>query len=411
MDILLLFLGLGILLLLGFVSWRLLQIKPEEKNDQDLQREKERILEEKVRLESQLAQKGEELGKLEAELRKTESERSELSGKNKEMWAQNERLQNERDTLKQENAKLEKRVSAFEESLERKEKDFSEKIEKLEHSREKLEKEQARIIREDEAEQQKKLEERDRLWNNHENEVIAKLREVCQKPEIALSCFDNTNLPEHFDGSFKPDFLVSFLDKYLYFDAKVSRSENLQNYLNDQFKKTLLKLKKNPQVYQKIFFVVPSEAISGLKKLSETIEGYTFYVIAPESIEPVLAAYRRITEYEHLEEFDPEEREKIIDVLSKFEHLIRNQNTANILFAEKAFETLSEKEKLSPALQEELQLSLKNLKHIKFKESEVKKLSENIDQQEESIKKLTSPQVVIPKKDLDSAQSLFDEKE
>lgn len=407
MDI---FFGVALLGGLGIIGWKIFFGTASSQTDEEkirLEDEKNRLFEENARLKAELEQKLSEVGKTGAELAKEREEKSETAGKNKQLWAQNEKLQNATESLQNENNELKKQLSKFEAEKEQKEKEFLEKIEKLEHSREKLEKEQARVIREDEEKRRKEIEERDRLWNNHENEVVARLRELCQRPEFGFFSYDNTNLPEGFDGSFKPDFLIEFLGQYLYFDAKVSRSENLQTYLNTQFKSTVAKIKKNPHIYKHVFFVVPTEAIATLKKTEETLEGYTFFVISPEALSALLFAYKRITEYENLEEFDPEERERIVEILARFEHFIRNQNTANILFAEKAFEVLSEKSHLSDTLQKSLALTLKNMKSIKFKESDFKKLSESVEEQKESVQRLTTPTVAVPKHDLEEAGRLF----
>ncbi len=407
MDI---FFGVVILIALGGIGWKVFFGVGDTHTDEEkirLEEEKNRLFEENIRIKTELEQKFSEMGKLSAELAKERDEKNEATGKNKQLWAQNEKLQNSAEHLQTENNEVKKHLSKFEAEKEQREKEFLEKIEKLEHSREKLEKEQQRVIREDEEERRRELEERDRLWNNHENEVIARLREICQRPEIGFSCFDNNNLPEAFDGSFKPDFLVGFLGQYLYFDAKISRSENLQTYLNAQFKSTVIKLKKNPQIYKNVFFIVPTEAISTLKKTEETLDGYTFFVVSPEALSAIFSSYKRITEYENIEDFSPEERETIVETLARFEHFIRHQNTANILFAEKAFEVLAEKNNLSGSFQKEVFLALKNMKSIKFKDSDFKKLSESVDEQKQSVQKLTTPTVAVPKKDLEEAGQLF----
>src|SRR3989344_6827621 len=95
-----------------------------------------------------------------------------------------------------------------------------------------------RVRREDEERQKKILEERYRMWNDHEQNVITQLIELCKKPEFAFAAFDNEHLPEEFDGSVKPDFLIAFINQYVVFDAKASRSENFQNSITTNVKKT-----------------------------------------------------------------------------------------------------------------------------------------------------------------------------
>ncbi len=139
----------------------------------------------------------------------------------------------------------------------------------------------------------------------------------------------------------------------------------------------------------------------------EVVEGFTFFVISPESIMPILSAYKRITEYEYIEDFDPEEREKIVEVVANFEHFIRNQNTANILFAQRAFEVLQKKDDLSKEFLEQLELEMKNLKPLKLKESDFKKMSESVEEQKKTVQKLTAPEVKVSEESLEEVNELF----
>lgn len=373
-----------------------------------LEKEKEEWIEERARLTVERDQKLSELAKIISELETEKENRNELKGKFKQIYDQNESNKNEIINLRKANEELNRKISTHEAEKKQRDAEHENAIKSLANAREKFESEQKRIIKEDEEEKEQALAERDRQWNEHENLVLALLRETCQKPEIAFKFFDNNNLPEGFHGHFKPDFLVDFLGQYLYLDAKVSRSENLETYLKTQFKSTAEKLKKfDGKIYKNVFFVVPTNAIATIRKKIEVVEGFTFFVISPESIEPILMAYKRITEYEHIEEFDPEEREKIIEVLANFEHFIRNQNTANILFAQKAFDVLQKKEALSDDLLKEFELELKNLKPVKFKDSDFKKMAASVEEQKKNVRRLTKPEVKISEESLEKAENLF----
>lgn len=407
---------IGALLLLGIGTLIYLQIRPQEEKTneqeaqklQELEKERNALLEERARLMAERDQKLQELARTKSELDNERDLKSKLEGKGKQLFVQATNDKNEIENLRAENNSLKEKTSKYEAEKKQNETKQEELIKKLAHAHEKFQSEQNRVIKKDEEDRAKALAERDRMWNEHENSVLAVLRETCQKPEIAFKFYDNNNLPEGFHGHFKPDFLVDFLGQYLYLDAKVSRSENLENYLKAQFKSTAEKLKKSDaKIYKNVFFIVPTDAISQVRKRIEVVEGFTFFVISPESIEPILAAYKRITEYEHIEDFDPEEREKIVEVMANFEHFIRNQNTANILFAQRAFEVLQKKESLPGALLEQFELELKNLKPMKLKESDFKKMSESVEDQKKSVEKLTAPEVKIPAESLQEAGKLF----
>lgn len=410
MDIMMYVLGGLILIAISILIF--LQVRPQEgeqneKVDQ-LEKEREEWIAERARLTVERDQKLSELAKIMSEFDAEKKAKSELEGKGKQLFAQMTACKSDIDFLQKEKTALQEQLSKYEAEKKQNEAKQETLIKNLSHAHEKFESEQKRVIHEDEEDQKKKLEDRDRMWNDHENSVLSVLRDVCQKPEIAFSFFDNNNLPEGFHGHFKPDFLVDFLGQYLYLDAKVSRSENLETYLKAQFKSTAEKLKKfDGKIYKNVFFIVPTNAISSVRKRMEVIDGFTFFVISPESIEPVLTAYKRITEYEHIEEFDPEEREKIVEVLANLEHFIRNQNTANILFAQKAFDVLQKKEALSDDLLQQFSLELKNLKPVKLKESDFKKMSESVEEQKKTVHSLTSPEVQVSKEDLREAEKLL----
>lgn len=410
MDIMMYVLGGLILIAISILIF--LQVRPQEgeqneKVDQ-LEKEREEWIAERARLTVERDQKLSELAKIMSEFDAEKKAKSELEGKGKQLFAQMTACKSDIDFLQKEKTALQEQLSKYEAEKKQNEAKQETLIKNLSHAHEKFESEQKRVIHEDEEDQKKKLEERDRMWNDHENSVLSVLRDVCQKPEIAFPFFDNNNLPEGFHGHFKPDFLVDFLGQYLYLDAKVSRSENLETYLKAQFKSTAEKLKKfDGKIYKNVFFIVPTNAISSVRKRMEVIDGFTFFVISPESIEPVLTAYKRITEYEHIEEFDPEEREKIVEVLANLEHFIRNQNTANILFAQKAFDVLQKKEALSDDLLQQFSLELKNLKPVKLKESDFKKMSESVEEQKKTVHSLTSPEVQVSKEDLREAEKLL----
>src|SRR3989338_6741960 len=231
-----------------------------------------------------------EIGELQAKLEKALSEKDELSGKGKQLFVDVTNVKSDLKALQHERDTLQRRLNEFEAKEERKEKEFTERLEKLEGAKEKLEEERHRVIREDEERRELELHERDRMWANHENHVIATLTDLCKQPQFRFTAYTNTNLPEGFDGSLKPDFLVEFLDQYIIFDAKISKAKSLQTYVNDQVKKTVEKVKNNDQIYKHIFLVVPTSAIAELKNHQYTVDGYTLYVISPEALPPILAS-------------------------------------------------------------------------------------------------------------------------
>ena len=128
------------------------------------------------------------------------------------------------------------------------------------------------------------------------------MKEVCIKPEYSFNFFENTNLPESFDWKFKPDFLIEFLWQYVIFDAKISKSAPIQNYINDQVKSTAKKIKSSNntnEIYPTIFFVIPQMDFEKMNKIAFYEDWFNFFVITPEFFEIVLMSFKKISIYEN----------------------------------------------------------------------------------------------------------------
>ncbi len=341
-------------------------------------------------------------------LKNAEKERDEFSGKNKQLWADNESVKNDLKSCREKLSDTEKVVAKFQAEEKNKERVFNERIENLENVRKNLDDERARIRREDEEAQERALEQKTKIWSEHENLVISRLKEACQKPEIGFNFFENTNLPAEFDGNFKPDFLVEFLGQYIYFDAKFSDQKDPNVYFSlDRLSKISKKCKDN-KVYSTIFFVVPENRVSEIRKFTLRDHDFSFFIIAASAIEPILANFKKITEYENLEKFDPEDREKIVNLIANYDKHISFQNAVNILAAEKMIDLMEGKENLPEEFRDEIAIRKQKLAELKFMPSDIKKLSGSLENQKSEIGKMKSPKIQIEKKDIESAQGLID---
>jgi hypothetical protein len=372
------------------------ELKNEEQKNVRLETEIQNKKEEIVRLETEEKNFLQEKAKISEELENAEKEKNLLEGRGKETFARYTKLDEENKMLKQERDILNEKLTKFESTKTSQEKEFLEKIEKLEHSREKLEKEQHRIIREDEEELKNKQEEQDRIWNEHENLVLSELREVCQMPETGFLFYENSNLPAEFDGSLKPDFMISFLGQYLIFDAK--KSKNPKTYIDDQVKKTAKKCKGNDSIYSTIFFVMPKEEVEILKKRFFYEEGYSFFVISPESLLPTVLLLKKITEYKNIEDFDPKDREAIVNLVAQYDRHISYQNAANFVLAKKSIELMDSKQNLPEKFQAEIETTKNSMKDIRLNPSEIKKYAQNTEKQLSEISALSEPKAKVEKK-------------
>ena len=76
----------------------------------------------------------------------------------------------------------------------------------------------------------------------------------------------------------------------------------MQNYIKGNVESTAKKIKKAHKIYPMVFFVVPTEAVAGLKKKYYFEGGYQFFIISPEAIPAILSSLKRISEYELAQE-------------------------------------------------------------------------------------------------------------
>ena len=230
----------------------------------------------------------EKMEDLEEKFKEERSEKDRLAGSNKELYANNVNLQADRDTLLKSKQELQDKVTNYKANEKRAKKDQEKAIGQLDAAKESLDKERERVTEDDKKRQQKILDDRDRMWNEHEHNVQSLLKDLCKKPDTFFTCYDNTNIPEDFTyGRRKPDLLIEFLGQFVIFDAKSPRSaENLKNYIPNTVKTTAANLKGNTLVYPTIFFVVPTDAISELSTLTYNESEFTFHVVSPEALAP-----------------------------------------------------------------------------------------------------------------------------
>ncbi len=343
----------------------------------------------------ELKRKIDECGQLKSDVQKERSEKDKLEANGKAMYSRFKDLESDHKAKSYECDELKKRLNEYEANESARRRELEEQFQKLHRAEKSLEEEKLRVRREDEERQKQLIEERDRMWGEHEENVQALLTELCKKPETAFESFSNTNLPAEFDGSLKPDFMIEFLGQYIIFDAKVTRSQDVNVYIKDQVKKTAKKAKGRTDIYRSIFLVVPTDAISELKALTYYEEGFTFFAVSPEALPPILASLKKITNYELAEQFDPEERENIVSLIAKFDYHISERNTFDILMAGKGAEVLKNAEQLHPELLAEVERKKGKMGLPNFKKSEIKKLINDVAERERAAKDLTEPRAAI----------------
>jgi|GEM_PF-374107 len=376
----LLFAALIGIVFIGFMQWR-------SQSDGD------------PRLKAEIERKTQEIGELKNQLIESKSEKDKLSGQGKQIFAELANVKADAKAISSERDMLQKQVNRFEEEQARREKDQESHIEKLATAEKNFESEKARVIREEEDQRKHEAEEKNRIWAEHENKVVAELSDLCNQPQFMFTSFDNTNLPESFHGSLKPDFMIEFLEQYVIFDVKVSEAKNLQVYINDQVKKTAQKIKGNEKIYSSIFLVVPTVAIKDLKKRTFYEEGYSFFVVSPESIAPLLALFKKIENYEFAEAMDPQERENIVDLVAAFDFHISSRNALELQIMKHGIETLSQAEKANPELVAEAMIKKAKMRNVNLSTAETKELVANPKLVAEQLLELIKPKAKLAAED------------
>lgn len=362
----------------------------------------EKYIQDNAQMKAELTEKNKKLGELTQELQTEKSERDQLSGKGKQLFVEITTLKEKHDSLMKEKERVAQELVHFQAEEKRKTESFDKKISQLDEAKNALEDEKKRIRKEDEEEAEQEKANRDRMWSEHEENVKSTLFELAKRPQYNFQSYDNKNLPEGFGGKFKPDFMIEFLGQYVIFDAKVSRSDSLQTYVNNQIKSTAEKINNDAKIYPMIFFVVPTDAIALLTKTHFQEQGYEFFIISPEAIPMLLSAFKKISAYELAEQMDPRDRENIVTLIAEFDHHINMRNALDIIASQTGIAVLSKVQNLKKDLKEEIRMKKGKMRIQPPSPTELKTLMLDTDTQQDEINTLTSPQASIPEQFLDS---------
>ncbi len=307
-------------------------------------------------------------------------------------------IKEKNNSLHEKNQELTKKVNKHEEEEARKQAEFDKKINKLEQAEKALEDERIRVRREDEARLLEQEKQRDRIWADHEVNVINTLSDLCKLPEYGFTTFTNNNLPDGFSGTLKPDFMIEFLDQYVIFDAKVSKADNLQTYINTQVKSTTNKVSGNQNIYPTIFFVVPTHAIGELKQTYFYEKGYAYYVISPEAIGPVLASLKKVSNYEFAEQLSPQDRDGIVNLIAEFDHHINFRNAYELVLTQMGVNVLQKADNLNEEIKQEVELKKSKMRLETPTPTQLKQLMMDRENQQVKIEKFVAPKAQVPNK-------------
>lgn len=350
-----------------------------------------------------------EIAELKAEIQMEKSEKDKLSGQGKQLFAEITTIKAEKKSLQEKHDELKDLLAKHNAEKKRMEADFENRLNKLEEAKNSLEDERKRIRREDEERQERLMAERDRIWAEHETEVLSLLNSICKTPEFSFKTYDNNNLPDDFTGKLKPDFMLEFLEQYVIFDAKTTKSDNLNTYISDQVKKTAAKLEANPKIHNAIYFVVPVDAIHQLKKHHFYEDGFNFYVITPEAIAPILASFKKIESYEFAEQMNPQDRENITALIAELDQHINFSNAAHLLLTQRGINSLEKLKGLTPELIEEIEIKKDKMRLQSFKPTDIKQFMMGTHTQQQAVREHISPKAQVKNSEIEQVQKLLEE--
>lgn len=384
---------------LSFIIWLQLKKPKLDPSARDWKSEFIRIEAELKSTDKKLETESQRAAQLEKDLQKTIGNRDALVQSQAVAKAE---LEAERKNI----TKLDAEIAKFAAEKEQKFKEHQVGIDKINQADQALKDERGRVLESEKAKKEKSEQERDRLWNDHEVNVVSWITDLCKQPSFSFTCFSNTTLPqEDFIGKFKPDVVISFLNQYVIFDAKVSKAENLNTYIQDQVKSTASKIEAaqmGSKIYPHIFLVVPTEAIAQLPKLHHIQGDYTFYIVSKESIAPILSLLKRITTYDLAESIDPQKREKFIHNLADLVSHIRYRNAHDLLLVEKGIEVLLNVKERDPELAHEVEEKTKDKKTV-LKPTDIKRLASSMEVQKEDAASLKQPIAPVPSTEITEA--------
>lgn len=156
-------------------------------------------------------------------------------------------------------------------------------------------------------------------WSNHQLAVAQSIKALCQKHTIEYIA------KAPFKGD--PDNTIKIAGEFIILDAKSPRGDDLGNfphYLKEQAEK-VRKYAGEDNVKKWVFFVVPENTLSHIGSFVHHLADYQVFVVATESLEPILLSLRKVEDYEFADQLSPEERENICRILGKFAHLSKRR--------------------------------------------------------------------------------------
>ncbi len=316
-----------IVLVAGFA---LVYFKKESATEDNLEEDKNRILE----LEKSLVAKETEAKQQQQKIDITNAKTSSFEQVKTENTTLKEKLSNieqERNNLKNENIFLKKEEENRNETLRK-------SIESTNTLQESLNQEKERLNDERVKETEDRLEKMKWTWGEHEKDVENHLQLICRNHVIRYISQEDFPHPRN-----KPDNCIEIMDQLIIFDAKSPANDDLSNfpkYIKLQTE-SLKKYAKHDDVKKDLFLVIPSNTLHVINQFTYNIGDYNVYIITKDALEPIILSLKKIEEYEFADKLSPEERDNVCRIIGKFAHTTKRRIQIDQFFAEEFLDTLN----------------------------------------------------------------------
>ena len=319
-----------IVLVVLVAGFALVYFKKESVTEDNLEEDKNRILE----LEKSLASKETEAKQQQQNIDIANAKTNAFEQVKTENTTLKEKLSNtehERNNLKNENIFLKKEEEVRNEN-------FRKSIESTNTLQDSLKTEIARVNDERVKTEQIRLEKMKLSWSEHERDIQNHIQLICKNHIIKYVEKENFPHPKH-----KPDNSIEIMDQLIVFDAKSPGSDDLNNFPNYIKLQTesLKKYAKHDNVKKDLFLVIPSNTLQVINKFTYNIGDYNVYIVSKDALEPIILSLKKIEDYEFADKLSPEERDNVCRIIGKFAHTTKRRIQIDQFFAEEFLDTLN----------------------------------------------------------------------
>ena len=286
-----------------------------EKEKNNIFNKLENISTKNTQLEKQLSSKQKEIDNIKEEIDNIKIEKKTLDNKYQDISTKN--------------TQLEKQLSSKQKEIDNIKENYEEKLQNTYETQKRYENKLLKIEKKEEQKIEEKYKQMELTWNEHEENVAMKLKEICWRLWIS-------NIgPSEYEYKWRPDNVIVVANEYVIFDAKSPKKaeelSNFQHYLKDQSEKAK-KYAKHKKVKKDIYLVVPENALTDLTITYYEEWSYRVHIISINSLETILRSLQKIDDYENLKDMDPEEREAIFNFIWKMLHAAKRRIQIDALY-------------------------------------------------------------------------------